>query len=87
MEQKLTQSHLPDELSEFVSADFPPQDGYPVLCIRRSSSIHSKYELLTARYVPDYSMAKWRDLDGNSVLDSGYPILGWKQARRWLGAR
>jgi hypothetical protein len=73
-------SHLPAELYEFVSADFPPQDEKPVLCIRPACCRHAKYELLTACYLP--SKRSWRTLDGAWLV--GPPILGWKNAHRWL---
>lgn len=76
-------SHLPAELSEFVSADYPPQDSKPVLCIRSANwlieSSLCKYELLTACYIPE--KRGWRDIQGR-ILDG--EILGWKNAHRWL---
>lgn len=83
-------SHLPAELSEFVSADFPPQDEKPVLCIRRAShNAGVQYELITARYQPSLGAFRhpWRHLDGEPVDETGHQVLGWKNAIRWLQAR
>lgn len=76
-------THLPNELSEFVSADYPPIDDKPVLAIRESGYIHCKYELITVRYVKD-RIDPWRTIDGESVKHSGKPVLGWRNAIRWI---
>lgn len=87
-QNKIIPSHLSEELSEFVSVDYPPQDDKPVLAIRLSGYTSAKYELVTARYQPDFRpLDPWRDLGGDSIRDSGGPILGWKNAMRWLQAR
>lgn len=60
-----------------------PESEAPVLAIRRSGYVPCDYELLTARHQPDYRpTSPWRTLSGNSVHDSGEPILGW----RWENA-
>lgn len=75
-------THLPAELSEFVSVDYPPQDTKPVLVIRESGTKYSKYELLTLFYDPRHHPASpWRDIYGNSVHGR---LLGWKNAHRWI---
>jgi hypothetical protein len=80
-------THLPNCLSEYVSADFPPFDDQPVLAIRKSGYGCSSYELITARYMPEYRPHDpWRMIDGESVKASGHPVLGWKNAFRWLQA-
>lgn len=76
-------THLPNCLSEFISASYPPQDDKPVLCIRFAmmpSLNASKYELITACYIAD--KRGWRDIQGRIL--NGQPILGWKNAHRWL---
>lgn len=79
-------THLPNELSEFVSADMPPMDDKPVLCIRLSGVTTCKYELITACYHSGRANP-WRTLDGECATASGHPVLGWKNALRWLQAR
>jgi hypothetical protein len=87
MEQKLVHSHLPNCLAEFVTADFPPTDNRPVLAIRQSSSNKCNYELITAVYDPEFRpLDPWVDINGNSILDSGHRVMGWKNAFRWLQA-
>lgn len=63
--------------------DRQPESEAPVLAIRRSGYVCSSYELITARFQPDYRpKSPWRDLSGSSVRDSGEPILAW----RWENA-
>lgn len=62
-----------------------PRDEKPVLAIRASAYVFSRFELLTARYQPLYRpLAPWRDLSGDAVTDSGTDILGWREAAAWL---
>jgi len=62
-----------------------PENSEPVLAIRRSGYICATFELLTARYMPDYRpRSLWRDISGDAVSDSGSDILGWQPAREWL---
>lgn len=82
----ITPSHLPNLLTEFVTADFPPMDTKPVLAIRETDSVKSQYELLTVYYdARHHPAAPWRDLDGRPIV--GKRVLGWKNALRWLQAR
>lgn len=78
-------THVSNELSEFVSVDYPPQDRKPVLCVRESIGLSSKYELITAIYDPvSYPQSPWRHVNGSDIRDTGGRILGWKNAHRWL---
>ncbi len=62
-----------------------PENDEPVLAIRVSGYICATFEVLTARYMPDYRpRSPWRDISGDAVSDSGSDILGWKPARDWL---
>jgi hypothetical protein len=84
----ITPSHLPEELSEFVTADFPPMDSKPVLAIRESGYNRCRYEIVTAYYdARHYPANPWRGVDGDAITDSGSRVLGWKNALRWLQAR
>lgn len=62
-----------------------PRDERPVLAIRVSAYVFSRFELLTARYQPVFRpLAPWRNLSGNAVTDSGSDIIGWCDAGAWL---
>jgi hypothetical protein len=65
-----------------VAAGCPDHDG-AVLAIRRSSVQCAQFEIITARYMLAYR-STWRDMDGNTVSDSGNEILGWREAPEWL---
>lgn len=81
-------SHLPASLSEFASVNFPPTDERPVLAIRHSSSNCCEYELITARYMPEFRpLNPWVDINGDAITDSGQPVIGWRNAFRWLQPR
>lgn len=62
-----------------------PETEAPVLAIRRSGYVCCDFDVLTARYQPNYRpKSPWRDISGDSVRDSGEPILGWRWANEWL---
>lgn len=84
MKQKnISLTHLPDELSEFVSVDYPPQDDKPVLVIREAiAGANCKYEVVTGFYKAE--LRSWRTPEGYWLHGR---LLGWKQAIRWLQAR
>ena len=55
----------------FAAQQLPP-DTRPVLALRPSSYSCCQYEIVTARYMPDYRpLAPWRDLSGDDLADSG----------------
>jgi hypothetical protein len=62
-------------------ADALPADGRPVLALRRSGYNCCGFEVLTARYMPEYRpFSPWRDISGDAVSDSGSAILAWMYA-------
>lgn len=64
-----------------------PSHDRPVLAIRRSGYVSANFEILTARFMPDYRpLSPWRDISNDSVHDSGGEILGWREADDWLQA-
>ncbi|PJG49639.1 hypothetical protein CAF53_02475 [Sphingobium sp. LB126] len=74
---------LPAGFTSVLSA--LPENDEPVLAIRSSGYVCATFELLTARYMPDYRpRSPWRDISGDAVSDSGSDILAWRPARDWL---
>ncbi len=62
-----------------------PDTDEPVLAFRCSGYVCATFEVMTARYMPDYRpRSPWRDISGEAVSDSGSDILAWKLARDWL---
>jgi hypothetical protein len=62
-----------------------PRNDRPVLAIRLSGYVCSKFELMTARYIPAYRpLSPWRDISNEAVGDSGGDILGWRYADDWI---
>lgn len=62
-----------------------PTEDRAVLAIRKSGYISAGFEVVTARYQPTYRpRLPWRDLSGDSVMDDGTDILGWRYADEWL---
>ncbi len=65
--------------------DSLPENDRPVLAIRESDYITCEFEVLTARYMPDYRPhSPWRDIGNDAVSDSGREILGWAYADELL---
>ncbi len=64
------------------TAEQLPPDTRPVLALRPSSYGCCRYEIITARYMPDYRpLAPWRDLSGDDLADSGSDqVLAWAHA-------
>ncbi|WP_066528923.1 MULTISPECIES: hypothetical protein [Erythrobacter] len=55
----------------FAAEQLPPNTR-PVLALRPSFYSCCQYEIVTARYMPDYRpLAPWRDLSGDDLADSG----------------
>ena len=56
-----------------------PSSDRPVLALRPSSYNCCQYEVITARYMPNYRPnSPWRDISGDAISDSGSDqILGW----------
>jgi hypothetical protein len=49
-----------------------PSSDRPVLALRPSSYNCCQYEVITARYMPDYRpRSPWRDISGDAIGDSG----------------
>lgn len=68
-------------------AEALPKEGHPVLAIRRSGVISTKFEVISARYMPIYRpLSPWRDICNDAVTDSGAEVLGWRYADDWLQA-
>lgn len=66
-------------------AEALPEEDRPVLAIRRSGYISAGFEVVTACHQPTYRpRLPWRDLSGDSVMDDGADILGWRYADEWL---
>lgn len=66
-------------------SDACPFHDKPVMAIRRSDYLSCQFEIITARYQPDYRPnSPWRMLCNNAVGDSGAHILGWCEAQDWL---
>ncbi len=62
-----------------------PEADKPVIAVRRSGYLCATFEVMTARYMPDYRpKSPWRDVSGDAVGDSGEAIMGWRDAREWL---
>lgn len=62
-----------------------PPENQPVLAIRLSGYICATFELMTARYMPNYRpRSPWHDISGDAVGDSGSDILGWQLAADWI---
>ncbi len=75
----MTEIKLPAGFTPVTEAQ--PKDDRPVLAIRKSGYVASKFEVLTARYMIDYRpKSPWRDVSLDAVSDSGEPILGWMYA-------
>ena len=64
------------------AAEQLPPDTRPVLALRPSSYNCCQYEIVNARYVPDYRpLAPWRDQTGGSLAASGPDrVLFWAYA-------
>lgn len=61
--------------------DALPREGWPVLALRKSSTIICQYEVITARYYPSYRpLAPWQTIDNDAVTDSGHDIIAWTYA-------
>jgi hypothetical protein len=62
-----------------------PSDDKPVLAVREANHAGAHFEVITARYMPDYRpLSPWRDLGLDSVHDSGESVLGWMAMPSWL---
>lgn len=58
-----------------------PAAGDIVIAIREATVSSVRFELLTARYDPEYRhLNPWRMIDGDAVTDSGNEVLGWRAA-------
>lgn len=67
-----------------LSEGLPPVDSL-VLAIRISGYRGAEFEILTARFMPEYRPnSPWRQIDMDSVHDSGAPVLGWMTANHLL---
>jgi hypothetical protein len=52
-----------------------------VIAIRAATVSSVRFELLTARYDPEYRrLHPWRTIDGDAVTDSGNEVIGWRPA-------
>lgn len=64
-----------------------PENDRPVLVIREAGYVSAKFEVLTARYQPDYRPRNpWCTISNDAVTDSGSEVLGWAEADAWLQA-
>ena len=67
-----------------VSEALPSSDE-PVLVLRKSGYISCRFEILTARYMPDYRpLSPWQDISNDSITDSGSDALAWRYMPEWL---
>ena len=67
-----------------VGHDLPKNED-PVLIIRPSGYLSSHYEVLTARYQPNFRpSAPWRDVAGDAITDSGLAPMAWQAKPEWL---
>ena len=58
-----------------------PAAGKVVIAIREATVSSVRFELLTARYDPEYRrFHPWRMIDGDAVTDSGNEVIGWRPA-------
>ena len=61
-----------------------PNDREVVLVIRPAGYTSARFEVLTARWYPDYALAPWRTLGNDSIRDDGEDAVGWRRAPEWL---
>ena len=58
-----------------------PGNDKPVLIIRDSGVITCKFEICTAKYMPDFRPRNpWLDLGNQPLSDSGSQPLAWREA-------
>lgn len=75
----MTQTSLSLPIQFLPSAQALPSSDRPVLALRPSSYVCCQYEVITARYMPDYRPhSPWRDISGDAIGDSGSDqIIAW----------
>lgn len=73
----------------FIAVDErTPPDDTPVLVVRHSGYTSCEYEVLTAKYMPDYRPHNpWQTLHNDAVTDSGNEVIGWCKMKEWLFSR
>lgn len=76
-------AHLPEGFTPVSEA--LPSDDIPVLVLRRSINRNCMFEIVTARYMPDYRpRSPWQDLNHDALTDSGNTALAWREMPDWL---
>lgn len=72
-----TQSSLP--VPFLPATQCLPSSDRPVLVLRPSSYNCCEFEVVTARYMPDYRpRSPWRDISGDAISDSGSgDVVAW----------
>jgi hypothetical protein len=70
---------LPDEFTSVL--DTCPEFETPVVALRKAQTPATTFEVITARYMPDYRPHDpWRLLNLSAASASGSPILAWSSA-------
>ena len=68
-----------------LATDALPCSDRPVLALRRSGYTCAEFEVLTARYMPNYRPQNpWQTIGCDAVTDSGEPVLAWRSADELL---